>query len=188
MLIFHILAESTFTTISRHFNTFLMKSMYLSHLLCINKFGLPPSDEVNVPESPSMYQQVWSATFWWSQCIWVTFYVSTSLVCHLLTKSMYLSYLLYINKFGLPPSDEVSISELPSTYQQVWSATFWRSQCIWVTFYVSTSLVGHLLPVAQSTETSTTKSVFLWYRFERDVHLFWKFRITFTRAKFLDNS
>ena len=36
---------------------------------------------------------------------------------------------------------------------------------------MSTSLVCPLLPVAQSTETSTTKSVFLWYRFQRDAHL-----------------
>ena len=151
----------------------LTKSVYLSYLLCINKFGRPPSDEVNVSELPSMYQQVWSATFWRSQCIWVTFYVSTSLVCHLLTKSMYLSYLLCINKFGQPPSDKVSVSELPSMCQQVWSATFWRSHCIWVTFYVSTSLVCHLLPVAQSIETSTTKTVFLWYGFQRDVICLW---------------
>ena len=112
-----------------------------------------------------MYQQVWSATFWPSQCIWVTFYVSTSLVCYLLTKSMYLSYLLCINKFGLPPAS-----------------------CIWVIFYVSTSLVCHLLPVVQSTETSRTKSVFLPYRFQRDVHPFLKFRITFTLTKFLEKS
>ena len=88
------------------------------------------------------------ALSWRSQCIWVTFYVSTSVVCPLLTKSMYLSYLLCINKCGLPPSDEVNVSELPSMYQQVWSATFWRSQCIWITFYVSTSLVCHLLTKA----------------------------------------
>ena len=37
--------------------------MYLSYLLCINKFGLSPFDEVNVSELPSMYQQVWSVTF-----------------------------------------------------------------------------------------------------------------------------
>ena len=37
--------------------------MYLSYLLCINKFGLTPSDEVNVSELPSMYQQIWSVTF-----------------------------------------------------------------------------------------------------------------------------
>ena len=37
--------------------------MYLRYLPCIKEFGLPPSDEVNVSEVPSMYQEVWSATF-----------------------------------------------------------------------------------------------------------------------------
>ena len=187
--------------------------LYLSYLLCINKFGLPPSASCIwvtfhvstslvchllpfVSELPSMYQQVWS----------VTFHVPTSLVCHLLPVDkvhvselpsvyqqvwsatfcqLYLSYLLCINKFGLPPSasciwvtfyvstslvchllpvDKVHVSELPSMYQQVWSATFCQlylsyllcinkfglppsASCIWVTFYVSTSLVCHLLPV-----------------------------------------
>ena len=64
-----------------------------------------------------------------------------------LTKSMYLSYLLCINKFGLPPSASCPVNR-----------------------------------------TSTTKSVFLWYRFQRDVHLFLKFRITFTSTKFLEKS
>ena len=34
--------------------------------------------------------------------------------------------------------------------------------------------------VAKFIETSTTKSVFLWYRPQRDVHFFYKFRMTFT--------
>ena len=50
-------------------------------------------------------------------------------------------------------------------------ALSWRSKCIWVTFHVSTSLICHLLPVAQSIQKSTTKSVFRWYWFERDVLL-----------------
>ena len=53
-------------------------------------------------------------------------------------------------------------------YQQVWSTTFCQTPS----------------PI----ETSTTKSVFLWYRFQRDVHLFLKFRITFTWTKFLEKS
>ena len=64
-----------------------------------------------------------------------------------------------------------------------------RSKCIWVTFYVSTSSVCLLLSVAQAIETwPTTKSVFLWYGFQRDVHLFWKLGITFTWTKFLEKS
>ena len=109
----------------------LTKSVYLRHLPFINKFGLPPSDEVSVSETPFIYQQVWSATFWRSQCIWDTFHLSTSLVCHLLTKSMYLRHLPCINKFGLPPSDEVSVSETPFIYQQVWSATFLHLSGYW---------------------------------------------------------
>ena len=46
-----------------------------------------------------------------------------------------------------------------------------RSKCIWGTFHVSGSLVCHLLPVILLTEMSTTKNVFLWHRFQRDVHL-----------------
>ena len=42
------------------------------------------------------------------------------------------------------------------------------------------TLVCQFLLVAQSIETSTTKSVFLWNRSESDVHLFGKFRMTFT--------
>ena len=53
-------------------------------------------------------------------------------------------------------------------YQEVWSA--------------------HLLPDDQSTERSTTKSIFLWYRFQRDVHLFLKLRMTFTLTKYLEKS
>ena len=34
--------------------------------------------------------------------------------------------------------------------------------------------------VAQFIEKSTAKSAFLWYRSQRDVHLFYKFRVTFT--------
>ena len=50
----------------------------------------------------------------------------------------------------------------------LWGITLsWRSKCIWVTFHVSG--LCHSLPTAQSTETSTTKSAFLWNRFERFV-------------------
>ena len=96
-----------------------------------------------------------------SQCISLTFYVSTSLVSQLSsqTKSVYLTYLLCINKFGQPAvqSDKVSVSHLPSMYQQVWSAScpVRQSQCISLTFYVSTSLVSQL--------SSQTKSVYLTY-------------------------
>ena len=45
--------------------------------------------------------------------------------------------------------------------------------------YVPSTLVCQCLLVAQSTETSTTKSIFIWYRSQRDVHLFCKFRLTF---------
>ena len=66
------------------------------------------------------------------------------LVSTFLTKSMSLSYLLCINKFGLP--------------------------------------------VVQSTETSATRSVFLWYQFQRDVHLCLKFRMMFTWTQLLEES
>ena len=56
--------------------------------------------------------------------------------------------------------DEVNVSELPSMQQAVWSATF-----------------------CQSVETSTTKSVFLWYRF-KDLYIsFLKCKIPFTQTK-----
>ena len=41
---------------------------------------------------------------------------------------------------------------------------------------------------ATFSQLQKTKSVFLWYRFQRDVHLSLKFRITFTWTRFLENS
>ena len=70
---------------------------------------------------------------------------------------MYLRYLPCIKKFGLLPSDEVNVPKVPSMYQEVWSATF--------------------LPVVWLIETSTTKNVFLWYRFQRDVRVHLSFEV-----------
>ena len=89
----------------QRFNPSLARSLYLSYLPGINKFGLPPS----------------------ASCIWVTCQISTSLVCHLLPVvselparyqqvwsvtfcQLYLSYLLCINKFGLPPSASCTVN------------------------------------------------------------------------------
>ena len=68
---------------------------------------------------------------------------------------------------------------------------FWRSQFSWVTFHVSNttnSLVCQFLLVAQFIEMSMTKTVFLWYQSQRDVHLFWKFRMTFTWTQNIEKS
>ena len=64
----------------------------------------------------------------------------------------------------------------------------WRSKCIQFTFHVSRSLVCHLLSVDQLIETSTTKSVFFWYPFQSDVHLFFKVRMAFTSTKYWEKS
>ena len=63
--------------------------------------------------------------------------------------------------------DEANLAELPSMYQELWSAS---------------SVSAHFI------ETWTMKSVFLWYRSQRDAHLFWKFRITFTCIKTVEKS
>ena len=122
------------------------KSMSQSHLPCINMLDLPPSlscsDEVKVSELPPIHQQVRSATF--SQLLSQT-------------TSMSQSHLPCVNKLGLPPSLSCSVR---------------RSQCLWITFHASTSLVCHLLSVAHSTETSTTKSVFIWYRIQGNARVF----------------
>ena len=55
----------------------------------------------------------------------------------------------------------------------------WRSELSWVTFHVSSTLTWQCLLTVQFTETSTTKRVFLWYRSQRDVHLFCKFNRLF---------
>ena len=47
----------------------------------------------------------------------------------------------------------------------------WRGKFSWDAFHVSSALVCQFLSAAQFTETSTTKSVFLWCQSERDVHL-----------------
>ena len=57
---------------------------------------------------------------------------------------------------------------------------FLRGKFSLVSFRISSTLVCKFLLAAQFIETSTTKSVFLWYRSQRDVHLFCKFRMTFT--------
>ena len=57
-------------------------------------------------------------------------------------------------------SDEANSAQLLSMFQLAWSAIFCQ------------------LP--RFIETRTTNSAFLWYRSQRDVHLFCKFRTTFT--------
>ena len=145
------------------FNTFLTKSMYLSHLPCIESPSMywvtfHVLSHLPCVESPSMY---WVTFHVLSHlpCIWVTFHVSE-------LPSMYPRYLPCI-------WDTFHVSEIPSMYLRY-------LPCIWVTFHVSTSSVCQLQPVAQSIETSMTKNVFLWCRFQRDAHLFSKFRLTFT--------
>ena len=64
----------------------------------------------------------------------------------------------------------------------------WWSKYIWVTFHVSRSLVCHLLPVAQWTETSTRKRIFLWYWFQRDVHVFFEVQNHVTLTKYLESN
>ena len=72
-------------------------------------------------------------------------------------------------------------AEIPSMYHVLWSRYL---PCIMYsgldTFHVSCALVCQFLLAAQFIETSVTKSVFLWYRSQRDLHLFCKFRLTFT--------
>ena len=64
----------------------------------------------------------------------------------------------------------------------------WGSKLNWVSFHVSSTLVCQSLLVAQFIETSTTKRVFHCYRPERDVHLFCKFRTTFTCTRNIEKS
>ena len=54
--------------------------------------------------------------------------------------------------------------------------------------HVSRSLVFHLLPAAQSTDTPTKKSVFLRYQFQRMHISLLKFRMTFIVTKYLEKS
>ena len=60
----------------------------------------------------------------------------------------------------------------------------------WVTFHVSSTLACQFLLVAQFIETTTTDSVFHWYRSQRDVHvhLFCEFRMAFTWTKNVETS
>ena len=61
--------------------------------------------------------------------------------------------------------------------------TFLTKSIRLVTFYESSALACQFLIVAQLIETSTTKTVFLWYRSQRDLHLFCKFGMTCTLTK-----
>ena len=111
-----------------------------------------------------------------------------------LTKSMYLSYLLCINKLLvchlLPAAQSMYLSYLLCINKLLVCHLLPAAQSMYLSYLlcINKLLVCHLLPAAQSTETLTTKSVFLWYRFQRDVHLFLKFRITFTLKTFLEKS
>ena len=58
-----------------------------------------------------------------------------------------------------------------------------RGQFSWITFHVSSTFVYQFLLVALFIETSTTKSVFFWYQFQLDVHLFCRFTMTFIWTK-----
>ena len=160
-----------FPYIRRHvslLNTFLTKSIYLRYLPCITKFSLPPSSSCPVKRNVNdeEYQQVWSAIFCQlpSQEKCQRRRVSTSLVCHLLpvAQSREMSTTKSINKFGLPSSASCPVKRNVNDeeYQQVWSAIFCQlpSQEKWQRRRVS-SLVCHRLPVAQSKEMSTTKSI-----------------------------
>ena len=62
--------------------------------------------------------------------------------------------------------DTLPTSFIPAP-QALWSANFCQLPCI---------------------ETSTSKSVFLWYRSQRDGHLFCKFKMTFTCTNDVDKS
>ena len=61
-------------------------------------------------------------------------------------------------------------------------ALSWQGKSSWVTFLVSSNLVCQFLLVAQFTQR-ITKSVFLCYRSQRDVHLFCRFRMMLTWTK-----
>ena len=64
------------------------------------------------------------------------------------------------------------------SFYRSFSTLSWRGKFIWVTCHVSRSFACHLLPVAQSIETSPMKSVFFWNRFKGMYISFWKFRKT----------
>ena len=69
------------------------------------------------------------------------------------------------------------------TFSLVIAAVVWAildSTSGGVTFHVSNSLICLFPSVAQFIETSRTKSANLWYRSQRDVHVFCKFRMTST--------
>ena len=66
----------------------------------------------------------------------------------------------------------------------VWSypclTLFWWSEFSWVPFPMPSTLVCQFLFIAQLRDTSMMKRIFLWYWSQRHLHLFCKFRMTFT--------
>ena len=106
-----------------------------------------------------MYEEVWSASCmkkFGLPPVW------RSLVCQLYEEVWSASCM---KKFGLPAVWRSLVCQL---YEEVWSATCMKKfglPAVW------RSLVYHLPPVAWLIGTSTTKNVFLWYRFQGHVHL-----------------
>ena len=82
---------------------------------------------------------------------------------------------LYLDIYK-PFSLKLSMIALNSKFDESITLS-WRSKISCYAFHVSSTLVCQFLSVAQFIETSTTKSVFLWYRSQRDVHIFCEWRL-----------
>ena len=111
-----------------------------------------------------------------------------------LTGTTQLIFLPCIKYFGLSMSGGFHVSNTlvcqcleASMYQILWSVNVWRLPCIKYFglsmsggFHVSNTLVCQCLEAAQLIETSTPKTVFLWYRSHRDGHVLCQFTMTST--------